>query len=115
MTTDAVEHAGQSKTPVHDTATVTGNQPDKTPGGDRDFFMCSFAAGTTDTCDDSDAGHHGSSIGTGTLAGSGAVATADSPDVNTVASPLTPGRYCFRAEWPGDAQLRRGAEGGRKR
>ena len=23
--------------------------------------------------------------------------------MNTVASPLAPGRYCFRAEWPGDA------------
>jgi len=90
------------KTPVHDTATVTGNQPGKTPSGTVTFFMCSFAAGTTDTCDDSDAGHHGSSIGTGALAGSGAVASADSPNVNTVASPLTPGRYCFRAEWPGD-------------
>ena len=39
----------------------------------------------------------------GTLAGSGTTASATSPDVNTSASPLTPGRYCFRAEWPGDS------------
>src|SRR5262249_27215218 len=39
---------------------------------------------------------------TGTLSGSGATASATSPDVNTSASRLTPGRYCFRAEWPGD-------------
>ena len=30
-------------------------------------------------------------------------ASAISAAVNTAASPLTPGRYCFRAEWPGDA------------
>jgi hypothetical protein len=89
-------------TAVHDTATVTGSNPAKTPTGTVTFFMCSFTAASTDTCDGS-TGHAGTSIGTGTLSGSGAVATAVSPDVNTVASPLTPGKYCFRAEWPGDA------------
>jgi hypothetical protein len=31
-----------------------------------------------------------------------AVNPANSPDVNTVANPLSAGRYCFRATWPGD-------------
>jgi hypothetical protein len=82
---------------VHDTATVTGNQAADTPSGTVTFFLCSQvpAGGQCDT--------GGTNIGTGTLSGSGATASADSPDVNTSASPLTPGRYCFRAEWPGDA------------
>jgi hypothetical protein len=42
-------------------------------------------------------------IGTGTLSGSGATASANSPDVNTSSSPLGAGHYCFRAEWPGDS------------
>jgi hypothetical protein len=87
---------------VHDTATVVGSNPARTPTGDVTFFLCSFAAGTTDVCDDSDAAHHGTSLGTGTLSGSGGTASADSPDVNTPGDPKTPGRYCFRAEWPGD-------------
>jgi hypothetical protein len=89
-------------TPVHDTATVVGSDATKTPSGTVTFFLCSFATGTTDVCDDSDAAHEGTSIGTGTLSGSGTTATANSPDVNTAASPKAPGRYCFRAEWPGD-------------
>ena len=30
------------------------------------------------------------------------MSTATSPYVNTAGTPLTAGRYCFRAEWPGD-------------
>jgi hypothetical protein len=82
--------------PVHDTATVTGNQATDTPSGTVTFFLCSQvpAGGSCNT--------GGTNIGTGSLSGSGATASATSPDVNTAASPLTPGRYCFRAEWPGD-------------
>jgi hypothetical protein len=82
---------------VHDTATVTGNQAADTPSGTVTFFLCSQvpAGGSCNT--------GGTNIGTGQLSGSGASASAPSPDVNTAASPLTPGRYCFRAEWPGDA------------
>jgi hypothetical protein len=81
---------------VHDTATVTGNQATDTPSGTVTFFLCSqVPAGSS--CNTG-----GTSIGTGSLSGSGATASATSPDVNTLASPLTPGRYCFRAEWPGD-------------
>jgi hypothetical protein len=82
--------------PVHDTATVTGNQAGDTPSGTVTFFLCSqVPAGSS--CSSG-----GTNIGTGSLSGSGATASATSPDVNTSASPLTPGRYCFRAEWPGD-------------
>ena len=82
--------------PVHDTATVTGNQAGDTPSGTVTFFLCSQvpAGGSCSS--------GGTNIGTGALSGSGATASATSPDVNTSASPLTPGRYCFRAEWPGD-------------
>ena len=83
-------------TPVHDTATVTGNQAADTPSGTVTFFLCGqVPAGSS--CNTG-----GTNVGTGTLSGSGATASADSPDVNTSANPLTPGRYCFRAEWPGD-------------
>jgi hypothetical protein len=86
-------------TAVHDTATVTGNQAADTPSGTVTFFLCSGvpANGSCNT--------GGTNIGTGTLSGSGATASATSPDVNagTQSAPaLAPGRYCFRAEWPGD-------------
>jgi hypothetical protein len=80
---------------VHDTATVTGNQDADTPSGTVTFFLCGpIPTGSCNT--------GGTNIGTGTLSGSGATASANSPDVNTSASPLAAGRYCFRAEWPGD-------------
>ena len=83
-------------TAVHDTASVAGNQAADTPSGTVTFFLCGpIATGSCNT--------GGTSIGTGTLSGSGATASATSPNVNTSASPLSPGRYCFRAEWPGDA------------
>jgi hypothetical protein len=90
--------------PVHDIATVTGNNATKTPSGTVTFFLCSFAAGSTATCDGTT--NVGTQIGTGTLTGSGATATANSPDVNTAASPLAPGHYCFRATWPGDSNYK---------
>jgi len=62
------------------------------------FFLCGPIA--TGACDGTT--NVGTNIGTGTLSGSGGTASADSPDVNTGIG-LDPGRYCFRAEWPGDA------------
>jgi hypothetical protein len=85
-------------TAVHDTATVTGNQATDTPSGTVTFFLCGPIPGGSGSCSTG-----GTSIGTGTLSGSGATASATSPDVDTTASPLTPGFYCFRAEWPGDS------------
>jgi hypothetical protein len=80
---------------VHDTATVTGNQAADTPSGTVTFFLCGPIA--TGSCDSG-----GTNIGTGTLSGTGKTASADSPNVNTSGNALTPGRYCFRATWPGD-------------
>jgi hypothetical protein len=80
---------------VGDTATVTGNQAADTPSGTVTFFLCGPIP--TGACSSG-----GTNIGTGTLSGSAGVASANSPNVNTSASPLAPGRYCFRAEWPGD-------------
>jgi hypothetical protein len=85
-------------TAVHDTATVTGNQAADTPSGMVTFFLCGPIP--TGACTSG-----GTNVGTGSLSGSGATASAPSPDVNTsssVTGTLTPGRYCFRAEWPGD-------------
>jgi hypothetical protein len=95
-------------TAVSDTATVTGSVQSVNPGGDVTFYLCSFATGSTSVCDGTT--NAGTSIGAGTLGnGSGGVSTASSPTVNdstqTAASgrgTLTAGRYCFRAEWPGD-------------
>ena len=103
MTTQVSDDSVIPGEPVHDTATVVGSNPAITPTGTVTFFMCTFGANSTDLCDDSDAAHEGVSIGTGTLSGMGATASALSPAVNTAANPLPPGRYCFRAEWPGDA------------
>jgi hypothetical protein len=92
-------------TAVTDTATVVGSKTNLTPTGTVSFSMCSFDPVTqaTEVCDNSDAAHTGTSIGTGLLSGSNGTATATSPQVNTAASPLTPGRYCFYASWPGDS------------
>jgi hypothetical protein len=90
-------------TAVTDSATITisgADNPDD-PTGDVTFFLCGpIAAGA-------DCSTGGTNIGTGTLAGGAnttdGIATATSPQVNTAASPLAPGHYCFRAEWPGDS------------
>ena len=81
---------------VTDTATVVGSSSSNDPTGDVTFFLCSVAAG-------GDCASGGTNIGTGALVGNNAgTSTATSPAVNTAASPLDPGHYCFRAEWPGD-------------
>ena len=70
-----------------------------TPTGTATFFLCGpIASGVCDT--------GGTNIGTGTLADSAppaGEASTSSPAVNTAGSPLAPGRYCFRSEWPGDS------------
>ena len=83
-------------TPVTDTATVTGSgtASPPTPTGNVTFFVCGPIASGTCTSD-------GTQVGSAKpLSGSGASASATSDAVNTTG--LTPGRYCFRAEWPGD-------------
>jgi len=110
MTTQASASVGTPVAPgtaVHDTATITvtgaTNPPDAT--GTVTFFLCGpIASGDCST--------GGTNVGTGSLANqpggttTDGISVAQSPDVNTPASAtgnLDPGRYCFRAEWPGDA------------
>jgi hypothetical protein len=84
-------------TQITDTATIVGSSPTNDPSGDVTFFLCSnvAAGGSCAT--------GGTNLGTGTLVGNFAgTSTATSPAVNTAALPLSPGHYCFRAEWPGD-------------
>jgi hypothetical protein len=92
-------------TPVTDSATITvkGAANPTDPTGNVTFFLC---ANATNGCPTG-----GTNIGTGTLVGgtpNDGIAIATSPTVNDSAQtgargPLAPGRYCFRAEWPGDA------------
>ena len=89
--------------PVSDTAEVLGagttNPP--TPTGDVTFFLCGPAElSANGLCETG-----GTNLGSVALVDSApplGEATAISPQVNTPAAPLSPGRYCFRAEWPGD-------------
>jgi hypothetical protein len=96
-------------TSVHDLATVTGTgvtpAPDPTSPPNVHFFFCGpTAVDSTATCDSSGTGI-GEPTGVALVGGTpnDGVATAQSGDINTAASPLAPGRYCFRAEWGGDA------------
>ena len=96
-------------TPVTDTATVTGtgtsDPPDPTSPPNVEFFLCGpTATDSTATC----VSPNGTAVGTSKPLQGGAdttdgIATATSDPVNTAASPLLPGRYCFRASWAGDA------------
>jgi hypothetical protein len=88
-------------TPVADTATVTGSgtASPPTPTGNVTFFICGPI--TTGTCTSD-----GTQVGPAKpLSGSGATATATSDAFDTTGK--APGRYCWRAEWPGDANYPR--------
>jgi hypothetical protein len=108
MTTQASANVASPVLPgaaVFDTATITitGGANPADPTGTVTFFLCGpIASGDCST--------GGTTIGTGTLNGGAnttdGTAIAQSPAVNTVSSVtgvLAAGRYCFRAEWPGDA------------
>jgi hypothetical protein len=103
-TTPSVGAAGEVSpgSPVNDVATVqgTGTASPPTPTGNVTFHMCATAVGSTALCTTG-----GTSVSANALSGSAppaGEATATSDNVNTAASPLAPGRYCFRADWPGD-------------
>jgi hypothetical protein len=83
-------------TSVHDTLTITSSNVSHTATGSVEWFLCAAATGACST--------GGTDLGSSTLSGSGGTATTDSPNVNTGAG-LAPGRYCFRAEWPGDTNF----------
>jgi hypothetical protein len=94
-------------TSVTDLATVTGtgttNPPDPTSPPNVVFSYCGpTATNATDLCTTG-----GTSAGSSALDGginhTDGIATATSDAINTAASPLAPGRYCFRAEWAGDS------------
>jgi hypothetical protein len=86
--------------PVRDVATIQGTSggTPPTPTGSVTFSLCGpIASGVCTT--------GGTTVSTNALADSAppaGEATATSDQVNTAASPLAPGRYCFRADWPGD-------------
>jgi hypothetical protein len=89
--------------PVNDVATVqgTGTASPPTPTGTVTFHMCASAVDSTALCTTG-----GTLVSSNALADSAppaGEAQATSGNVNTAASPLTPGRYCFRADWPGDS------------
>jgi hypothetical protein len=89
-------------TPVTDLATVlgTGISPPPTPTGDVTFFLCGPIASPA-VCD-SGGTQVGSPVPLADSSPPAGEAQATSEAVNTAANPLAPGRYCFRAEWPGD-------------
>jgi hypothetical protein len=90
-------------TAVTDLAVVQGQGTSSppTPTGNVSFFLCGpTAADSTALCTTG-----GTAAGVKPLAPSApppGEASATSDAVNTAAAPLAPGRYCFRAEWPGD-------------
>lgn len=88
-------------TSVTDTATVTGTGTGSppTPTGSVTFFLCApseLSPQNTGTCPAGAGTQVGNPVA---LGGSGAIATATSSAV----APTTPGKYCFRATWPGDS------------
>jgi hypothetical protein len=89
--------------PVTDTAIVLGagiaNPP--APTGDVTFFLCnSSQLSASGLCESG-----GTNIGSVTLVDTAppvGESSATSAQVNTPGAQLGPGKYCFRAEWPGD-------------
>src|SRR4029077_542863 len=92
-------------TSVTDLATVkgTGISSPPTPSGNVTFFLCDRTDTSSTATGDTGGPQVGSPValsGTGQPQGT---AVATSSAVNTAASPLAPGRYCWRATWPGDS------------
>jgi len=86
---------GTGSVSVKDRAVVTVSGT-STFDGNVTFFLCKLGAGT---CDDSDAAHHGTQIGSAQSIGPPSPVTVTS-DTATVTSA---GRYCWRAVYSGDA------------
>ena len=90
-------------TEVTDTATisVSGGTNATDPTGNVTFTLCAEAQLTANGCETG-----GTQVGNPVALVGGTpndgTATATSDAVNTATSPLTPGKYCFRADWPGD-------------
>ncbi|HUR50892.1 MAG TPA: hypothetical protein VMZ11_02095 [Mycobacteriales bacterium] len=95
-------------TSVTDTATVTGQGISAPPfpssattapgtGNKVNFYLCGPLA--TGTCSSTSNLISSNNLAASTTQG---VSTATSSAVNTTASPLAPGRYCWHATWDGD-------------
>ena len=101
---------GQTVTPgtaVVDVATITGvggsAPPYPTSPPNVVFSMCGPIA--SGVCDGSDTAHTATQVGTSkalTPTATQGVSSATSDPVNGAGSPLSPGRYCFKADWAGD-------------
>ena len=92
-------------TAVFDTLTVTSSQSTVTATGNVAWFLCGPIA--SGACTSGGTQLNPNNVPLSSLSGSGGTATATSPNVNTGAG-LSPGRYCFRAEWPGDTNFTAG-------
>jgi hypothetical protein len=79
-------------------ANSAGTPP--TPTGNVTFFLCGPIA--SGVCS-SGGTQVGSPVALANSAPPPGEASATSAAVNTAANPLAPGRYCFRATWPGDS------------
>jgi hypothetical protein len=90
-------------TPVNDTATVTGNR-EITPTGNVIFHLCKITGSVTSCSTGGDLVGSATGVPLATVLPDPPVndASATSANVNTAANPLSPGQYCFRANWPGD-------------
>jgi hypothetical protein len=96
-------------TSVTDTATITVGEPtNPTPTGFVTFFLCGpsqLTPANTGLCSSG-----GSQVGSPVqIVDAGGDAThGDGTATSAAVAPLTPGRYCFRAEWPGDTNYTTG-------
>lgn len=82
---------GTGVTSVKDSATISLAGGSATPSGSVSFFLCQQASGTCTT--------GGTSVGSVSIAGGTFPKTVSSPTAYVTSA----GRYCWRAEWPGDA------------
>jgi hypothetical protein len=90
---------------VTDLAVVQGTNnagTPPTPTGNVTFSLCGPTAPNATALCDSGGTQVGSAKALADSSPPPGEASATSDAVNTAASPLAPGRYCFRATWPGD-------------
>lgn len=105
-------------TPVTDTITITGVPAGSAPfpgdgtGAAQVVFSYCGPITAGGTCDGSDTAHTAATFGaskTLSHAATQGVSTATSDAINTAASPLLPGYYCFKGSWAGDSNYPSGA------
>lgn len=82
---------GTGVTSVKDSATISLGGGSATPTGSISFFLCKQDSGTCTT--------GGTAVGSTSIAGGSFPKTVSSPTAYVTSA----GRYCWRAEWPGDA------------